>query len=156
MDRFRVALHNECLNEDVLPDVDGLVCDNSETMPAVCRYQMSYFMVTVLLTRCPGQFGHNFNVSHGYIIRVSEDTARLYIRRLWRVFFHSFDCHILLTSVVIADFYGGHTPPYLELALACLGAATGLLAYSTNDDIMLLKPSCADISTDLFQAGVNL
>jgi hypothetical protein len=81
----------------------------------------------------------------------SENT----IAQLQTIFFNSFEHHIFLKSVGIANFTLGHSPPYLELALACLGSISADFTDATND-IVTLERSQADVSAELFIAGVNL
>lgn len=72
--------------------------------------------------------------------------------KLQAVFADSFERHIFLKSVCIENFTAGHTPPYLELALACLGSISASIAESTETD-MRPEPS---ISKELFISGVSL
>ena len=72
-------------------------------------------------------------------------------------FFSSFEQHVFLKSVIARSLATqGGPPPYLELALACLGAATGTLEGSPYDTVAPLEPSQSQVAADLFVAGMNL
>lgn len=72
--------------------------------------------------------------------------------KLQAVFHDSFEHHIFLKSVCIANLTVGHTPPYLELALACLGCLSASVMALTEAD---MRPAPA-ISDELFDSGVSL
>lgn len=77
------------------------------------------------------------------------------IAQLQAAFFHSFEQHVFLKAVVARSLASGGPPPYLELALACLGTATAILPESPDSSITL-ELSQAQVAADLFVAGVNL
>lgn len=80
-----------------------------------------------------------------------EDT----LARLQEAFFTSFNQHIFIKTVDIANCSSAQLPPYLQLALACLGSinapSTGSIGY-----VMALETPEAEVSVGLFVAGVNL
>lgn len=68
---------------------------------------------------------------------------------------NSFEHHIFLNSVGIRSLTPGHPPPYLELALACVGSIfspAASLTTPTSSDV-LLTPSTSE---DLFVSGMSL
>lgn len=86
---------------------------------------------------------------------VPEIPSEEELERLGAVFFTSFKQHILLAAVDMADSFSNLLPPYLQLAIACLGSA-----ISCSQDINV-SPTATDTihgeeSANIFFTGVNL
>jgi hypothetical protein len=77
------------------------------------------------------------------------------LAQLQAVFFSSFEQHVFIKSVAVANLCSGRPPPYLQLALACLGSVAATSTGSTSDITARESPQ-AEVSSDVFVAGVNL
>lgn len=77
------------------------------------------------------------------------------IAQLQQAFFSSFEQHVFLPPIIAKSISQGGPPPYLELALACLGATTANFSASPNVT-MILEPSQVQVAADLFVSGVSL
>lgn len=77
------------------------------------------------------------------------------LAQLQQAFFSSFEHHVFLPPIISKSCSQGGPPPYLELALACLGATTATLSDSPNV-ANILESSQAQVAADLFVAGVSL
>lgn len=75
--------------------------------------------------------------------------------RLQASFFDSFN-HIFLDGVDVADWSSNPLPPYLQVALACLGAAASGSATNTGAYAVTNTSDHADASAGLFLAAARL
>jgi hypothetical protein len=75
--------------------------------------------------------------------------------RLQASFFASFN-HIFLDGVDVADWSSNPLPPYLQVALACLGAAASASATNTGTYALTNASDQADVSAGLFIAAARL
>ncbi len=77
------------------------------------------------------------------------------LAELQATFFDSFGQHIFFESLPFAKWCSGRPPPYLQLALACLGSVSGSTAGS-NSGRVTLGALQEEVHADLFVAGVSL
>ncbi|KIV84103.1 hypothetical protein PV11_06076 [Exophiala sideris] len=134
LDRFRAALlHTEGAGEDASPDTDSVI-DSSEHLDTnpVRAYTYPVVMLSDVPTLLP------------------EDE----IARLQAAFFASFN-QIFIDAVNIAGTASDPLPPYLQIALACLGSVS-MPATSTSGYAVTNGIDQADLSADLFLTAARL
>ncbi|KAK4935803.1 hypothetical protein LTR10_023210 [Elasticomyces elasticus] len=134
LDRFRAALlHTEGAGEDASPDTDSVI-DSSEHLGTnpVRAYTYPVVMLSDVPTLLP------------------EDE----IARLQAAFFASFN-QIFIDAVNIAGTASDPLPPYLQIALACLGSVS-MPATSTSGYAVANGIDQADLSADLFITAARL
>ncbi|KIW92099.1 uncharacterized protein Z519_07083 [Cladophialophora bantiana CBS 173.52] len=135
LDRFRAALlHTEGAEDDASHDVDSVI-DSSENMDETSIREYTY--PVVMLSEVP-------------IILPEEEMAQLQ-----QLFFASFN-HIFINAVDVANWPSNPLPPYLQYALACLGAAAPAQASNTGTYTVANGTDPADVAAGLFIAGARL
>ncbi|KAH8799729.1 hypothetical protein F5884DRAFT_115638 [Xylogone sp. PMI_703] len=154
VNRFRAALlHSEGAEEDALLDWD-LDNESSDDMNTSSPDKT----IGQLLANLPEQQQDPVKLYTYPMVLLSEAATILpedELARLGSLFFTSFNRHIFLSAVDVADPSSKVMPPYLPLALACLASVTSPLA-DIVDFAVASGNSPAQVSAGLFSAGANL